>query len=716
MREASPRPHEIYRELARGVDLSDLPTKSIAVVFGTRPEIIKLAGVLGILRDRAYTIYSGQHFEASLSRRFFSELDLPVPDVILGVGGRTRGQQIAGVVQALEGMLSAEAPLALVVQGDTNTTAGAALAANALTVPLVHIEAGLRSFDRRMPEEHNRVVADHLADVCLAPTDRARGNLLEEGIPQERIAVTGNTIVDMAAPLVPGVPARARLLREMGLRSSGFALATFHRPENVDDESRLRVILEQLASVGTPVILPIHPRTRRRIAEFGLGQTAAGLLMIPPMGYQQFLALAAECAFLITDSGGLQEEASILKRPVLVVRRSTERPEILGSFAALVPDLSDIGQVARGWLAEIEDRHRALGSLASPYGDGRASRRCVNHLLRLVSKEEGRIVFAVQPATARKVSTLDGPTGDGPPPVSDGSDPFSYSKVASLDDLESARWVELFDHCEQAQADFLDQDHLFRSEDYPWPRDALHSWSRVWEYPYVLYHLRRWRAGQPADPGRVLDFGSGLTFFPFMLAREGFRVWATDIDPICRRDFERALARVRVGPGDVAFRLASQDRIPFGAGTFSAVYSISVLEHVAALERTVAEFARVLEPGGLLVLTLDLSFNESNQLVPERYEQLRSLLDQHFQPAATERVTHPARILRNTNGLYPMYSGGNGVRSLMRKSLRIPAYARRKGLGAAVRRGGSALKAAVPVSAAARYDLACQGLVLRRAR
>jgi UDP-N-acetylglucosamine 2-epimerase (non-hydrolysing) len=706
----------LYREFRRNVDLSRVAPKSVAIVFGTRPEIIKLAGIIGILRGHARTIYSGQHFEARLSRLHFSELDLPAPDLILGVGGRSRARQLSTIVAGLEEAFNASPPEVVVVQGDTNTAAGAALAANAMEIPLVHIEAGLRSFDRRMPEEHNRVIADHLADVCCAPTVEARANLLDEGISDERIVVTGNTVVDLASRLSPSLEEREALLSKLGLVQSGFILATFHRPENVDDPVRLRVIIEELAAVGIPVVIPVHPRTRRRIREFGLGETARGVRTLPPLGYTRFLSLAAGCALLVTDSGGLQEEATILKRPILVVRRSTERPEILGSFSTLVPSLEEIGQVSRAWLADLEDRHHHLAGLPSPYGDGWASTRCVTHLARLISDGGRRMMGVTPPNPARRVRTLAGSMGDRPLAASnDGSDPLLYSKVASIDDLGSSIVADLLGHCERVQAEFLRQDHRFRSEGYEWPRDALHSWSRVWEYPYVLHHLRRWRSELDGKPGMILDFGSGVTFFPFMLARDGFRVQATDIDPVSAQDFERALACLPIGRGDLGFRLASQDRIPFEDGTFSALYSISVLEHVPDLETTVEELARIIEPGGLMVLTLDLSLNDSHELVPSRYEQLRSLLDRHFEPALTERVTHPAKMLRNTNGLYPMYSHRSGLRSLMQNVLRIPAHVRAHGLSSTVRRSRGALKAVGPGSAAARYDLACQGLVLRRA-
>jgi UDP-N-acetylglucosamine 2-epimerase (non-hydrolysing) len=359
----------------------------IAVVFGTRPEIIKLSRIIELLGERAFTIYSGQHFHRALAADFIDELELSPPHLALQVGGQHRGLQIADVVGRLAEQFSAARPAAVIVQGDTNTTVGAALAANCVDVPLVHIEAGLRSFDRRMPEEHNRVVVDHLADVCCAPTETARQNLLAEGIPEQRIAVTGNTIVDVATRLLDGPDERRALLRRMGLHSSAFVLATFHRPENVDEAPRLRTILEQLGSIGVPIVFPVHPRTHNQIRRHNLDQALAGIRVVPPLGYRAFLDLAAESAFIVSDSGGVQEEASIVKRPVVVVRRSTERPEVLGSFSTLISSLEKLPAVARAWLEDLPAMHQELASMESPYGDGHASERSVQAVLHVIGDE-----------------------------------------------------------------------------------------------------------------------------------------------------------------------------------------------------------------------------------------------------------------------------------------------------------------------------------------
>lgn len=344
----------------------------VAVVLGTRPEIIKLGPLLRIM-PQAAVIHTGQHFDRALSQVFFDAFSLPAPDAFLGVGGASRGAQIGRAVDALDRLFGEGRPLAVVVQGDTNSALAGALAANAREIPIVHVEAGLRSFDRRMPEEHNRVIADHLADLCCAPTDVNERNLRAESIPDERILVTGNTIVEAVGALLPGPDERARLLATFGVTSRGFVLSTFHRPENVDSPEHLSAILRSLAGLPLPVLLPLHPRTVDRLSQHGI-TVPSGISVTDPIGYPQFLGLAQEAAVLVSDSGGIQEESSIIKRPVLVVRRSTERPEVLGTFAARLEPGDDIGGFVSRWIADLDALHERLATIPSPYGDGSASR------------------------------------------------------------------------------------------------------------------------------------------------------------------------------------------------------------------------------------------------------------------------------------------------------------------------------------------------------
>ncbi len=359
-----------------------LPDKSIVIVLGTRPEIIKLGHIVRLLGPAGSIIHTGQHFDSGLSRVFFEAFRLPEPDTMLGVGGTTRGAQLGMVITHLDRILRESQPAAVVVQGDTNSAAAGAIAANACEIPLVHVESGLRSFDRRMPEEHNRIIADHLADLCCAPTETNRSNLHNEGVPDDRIVVTGNTVVEAVRSLLPGPDLRAAVLDSFGLQPRGFALATLHRPENVDHPDTLHTIMNQLNRLPIPVLLPLHPRTA---AHLGSGfEPGNNVTIVEPVGYEEFLGLAAESAMLITDSGGLQEEASVLKVPVLVVRRSTERPEVLGTFAERVEPGPRIAEVVAGWLGRLTELHSQLAALPSPYGDGTASEKTLTAITRMV--------------------------------------------------------------------------------------------------------------------------------------------------------------------------------------------------------------------------------------------------------------------------------------------------------------------------------------------
>ncbi len=358
--------------------------RSIAVVLGTRPEVMKLAGIARLLGGAARIVHSGQHFDHNLSDVFFADLGLPAPDEHLAVGGASRGAQIGEATRGLDQMFASDRPAAVVVQGDTNTVLAGSLAANAREIPLVHVEAGLRSHDRRMPEEHNRVVADHLADLCLAPTEVNRANLAAEGIGGERVVVTGNTVVEVVQEHLPGEAERAAVLADLGLEPAGFVVATIHRPENVDDPAKLRVVLEQLASIPLPVVLPIHPRTAKRVEQAALHDLLAELTVVEPQGYLRFLALLAESAFVVSDSGGLMEEVSVLKRGMIVVRRSTERPEVQGTFVERVPPGPRIGELAAEWAADVAGLRERLAGIPSPYGDGTASARSVAAMERLL--------------------------------------------------------------------------------------------------------------------------------------------------------------------------------------------------------------------------------------------------------------------------------------------------------------------------------------------
>lgn len=352
----------------------------IVVVLGTRPEIIKLAPIIRAMESPPLIVHTGQHYDDDMAGVFFDAFGIPHPEVDLAVGGQTRGQQIGNAIRALDEFLDVNPAAAVVVQGDTNSTLAASVAANARSVPLVHVEAGLRSHDRDMPEEHNRVLTDHLADLCLAPTGVSAANLESEGIDKTRVRITGNTVVDAVEHLCPQAQARASIRARYGLEKEGYVLSTFHRPENVDRPDRLEAIIDQLAAIGLPVLLPLHPRTRRTAESAGIALGSDVIRVIEPIGYVEFLGLLADCALTVADSGGVQEEVSVLKRPMVVVRKSTERPEVLGTFCTLVEAGPDISTSAAAWLSGHPYSLEDLATTESPYGDGRSAERCVSEI------------------------------------------------------------------------------------------------------------------------------------------------------------------------------------------------------------------------------------------------------------------------------------------------------------------------------------------------
>ncbi|MGA9098570.1 MAG: UDP-N-acetylglucosamine 2-epimerase (non-hydrolyzing), partial [Methanotrichaceae archaeon] len=307
---------------------------SIAVVLGTRPEIIKMAPVIRECERRHqdyFVLHTGQHYSYEMDRVFFDQLELPQPEHNLDVGSGSHAEQTGKIMSGVEKVLIKEKPSVVLVQGDTNTVMAGALAASKLQIKVGHVEAGLRSFDRNMAEEINRVVADHISDYLFAPTEIARDNLLREGISKDKISVTGNTIVDSVYQSKEISERKARVLDRLCLRSREYFLVTAHRAENVDNNNRLSEIIKGLELIknefGLSIVFPVHPRTRKMIQEFGL--EFDGIRAIEPVGFLEFLQLEANARLALTDSGGVQEETCILGVPCVTLRDNTERPETL---------------------------------------------------------------------------------------------------------------------------------------------------------------------------------------------------------------------------------------------------------------------------------------------------------------------------------------------------------------------------------------------------
>lgn len=346
----------------------------VAFVFGTRPEIIKTAPVLKECQRRnqsVLTIHTGQHYSPSLDEVFFQQLDLDSPDVNLEVGSGEHGAQTGEMLAGIEATLLTHDPELVFVQGDTNSTLAGALAGSKLDIEVAHIEAGLRSFDRKMPEEINRIVVDHIADYLLAPTQETAELLRNEGIPDDRITVTGNTVVDAVTAYENIAASNCDVLAELDLTAGAYALMTAHRAETVDDRDSFSNILEGVSAaaerLGIEVIYPIHPRSQDRLDEFGLS-TPDAIRTIDPVGYLEFLRLESEAAIIFTDSGGIQEEASILGTPCVTLRYGTERPE-----AALVGANFVAGRDPDEIVDAALTMNGKTGDWENPFGDGRAA-------------------------------------------------------------------------------------------------------------------------------------------------------------------------------------------------------------------------------------------------------------------------------------------------------------------------------------------------------
>lgn len=305
----------------------------LLLVVGARPNFMKAAPIVRAARGAGLTltlVHTGQHYEPELSDVFFDELGLPGPDVHLGVGSGTQTGQTARIMLAFEPELCRVDPAVVVVVGDVNSTLACGLAAAKEGYAVAHVEAGLRSFDERMPEELNRRLCDQLSRYLFTTSADATENLLREGIDPDRIELVGNTMVDTLVRL--GAAARARRPAEgLGVAGAAYAVATMHRPENVDEPAELRRVVESLVGVARRVrlVVALHPRTRARLAEHGLEEVLAaapGVLLTTPLGYLDFVGLVADARLVLTDSGGVQEETTVLGVPCLTLRESTERP------------------------------------------------------------------------------------------------------------------------------------------------------------------------------------------------------------------------------------------------------------------------------------------------------------------------------------------------------------------------------------------------------
>lgn len=353
---------------------------TIVYVIGARPNVVKMAPVIGALRNRLpderhVIVHTGQHYDREMSEIFFDELNVPEPDYLLGVGSASHAIQTARVMERLEPVLEKEHPNLVIVPGDVNSTLAAVLAAVKLGIPLAHVESGLRSFDRTMPEEINRIVADEFSDHLFVHCEEAIENLSAEGITAERVHFVGNTMIDSLVAMEKRFR-DAEAARRLGVRTGGYLLVTLHRPALVDGPL-LTVVMERLQELAAelPVVFPVHPRTRKVLAEY---EASSGMLLTEPVGYIDFLSLEADAAAVLTDSGGVQEETTFLGVPCFTLRDTTERPVTIraGTNRLLGLDPDRIAEVVPALAGGVE---RPVAP--PPLWDGHAAERVAKVLI-----------------------------------------------------------------------------------------------------------------------------------------------------------------------------------------------------------------------------------------------------------------------------------------------------------------------------------------------
>jgi UDP-N-acetylglucosamine 2-epimerase len=352
----------------------------IAVAAGTRPEFIQVEPIIRELQDRGVGIvfiHSGQHYDYEMDKIFFDEMHMPDPTHYLATGSKLPGEQIGEMIAKSELIFRSEKPDMLLVTGDTNTALGVALAANKSKIKVGHFEAGMRSFDRTMPEEINRIIIDNISDVLFSPTERGIINLKNNGI-HEPVYLVGDVMLDSISHYRHLIEGPSRILAELSLQDTPYLLLTLHREANTDDKSRLSNILEAVSCVQYPVIFPVHPRTRQRIESFGL-TLPQNVYTIPPQGYFEFLRLIRHAEKLLTDSGGAQKQAFFLSRPCITLRPNTEWMET----------------IENGWNILVDDnREKIIQAIRnfnpqnppdlSLFGSGGSSRRIIDITVSLI--------------------------------------------------------------------------------------------------------------------------------------------------------------------------------------------------------------------------------------------------------------------------------------------------------------------------------------------
>jgi len=356
-------------------------------IVGAPPQFIKAATISRILRQvsksREIIVHTGQHYDPNMSEIFFHELEIPQPDYHLNIGSGTHGQQTGRMLETIETVILEEKPDYVIVYGDTNSTLAGALAASKLHIPIAHIEAGLRSFNRRMPEEINRLLTDHIAELLFPPTSTAVSNLQREGIAENKIYMVGDVMYDAALYYGDKAESQSSILDTLGLQSQEYILATIHRAENTDAPVRLRAIFTALKEISQQyvIVLPLHPRTRKALQQQGMLEDVSQYIrLIEPVGYLDMVMLEKNAKLITTDSGGVQKEAFFYRVPCLTLREETEWVELveLGYNTLVSPHLSsaEISLIFQSSLTKMPFNHPEL------YGSGQAAEKITNILIK----------------------------------------------------------------------------------------------------------------------------------------------------------------------------------------------------------------------------------------------------------------------------------------------------------------------------------------------
>ena len=354
---------------------------NLSIILGTRPEIIKMSPLIRECEKRNldyFVLHTGQHYSFEMDKAFFDDLELPKPAYNLEIGSGSHAEQTGKIMVGIEKVILDEKPDVVLVQGDTNTVLAGSLAASKVNIKVGHVEAGLRSYDRSMPEEINRVVADHVSNILFAPTELSKQNLLKEGIKESKIFVTGNTIVDAVFQNLEISNNKGNVLNDLKLKSKEYFLLTSHRAENVDNREQMSKLLKGISMIqkeySMPVVFPVHPRTEKRIQEFSF--SLEDIMSIRPVSFLEFLQLEANARLVFTDSGGVQEETCILGTPCITLRDNTERPETLEVGSNILAGVES-NRIMQSAVKMINGKK----SWNNPFGDGKAAEKIIDTLI-----------------------------------------------------------------------------------------------------------------------------------------------------------------------------------------------------------------------------------------------------------------------------------------------------------------------------------------------